>query len=85
MRLEEPADHIKYKIALQRIPPLQLLRTMYMERVIHSSPEQWKSDVIELFRFNLTTQDNAINGKNNNNGIIVGSTRIRANFESVQT
>jgi hypothetical protein len=61
-RLEE-ADYIKYKIALQRIPSLQLLRTMYIGRVIHSSPEQWKSDVIELLRFNLTTQDNAIKWK----------------------
>jgi hypothetical protein len=61
-RLEE-ADHIKYKIALQRIPSLQLLRAMYIGRVIHSSPEQWKSDVIELLRFNLTTQDNAIKWK----------------------
>jgi hypothetical protein len=61
-RLEE-ADYVKYKIALQRIPSLQLLRRLYIGRVIHSPPEQWKSDTMELLRFNLATQDDAIRWK----------------------
>lgn len=61
-RLEE-ADYVKYKIALQRIPSLLLLRKLYIGRVIHSSPEQWKSDAMDLLRFNLATQDDAIRWK----------------------
>lgn len=61
-RLDE-ADYIKYKIALRRIPSLQLLRNLYIGRVIHSSSEQWKSNVMELLRFNLATQDDSIRWK----------------------
>jgi hypothetical protein len=61
-RLEE-TDYVKYKIALQRIPSLQLLRRLYIGRVIHASPEQWKNDAMELLKFNLATQDDAIKWK----------------------
>jgi hypothetical protein len=61
-RLDE-AEYLKYKIALQRIPSLQLLRNLYIGRVIHSSPDQWKSSVMELLRFNLATQDDSIRWK----------------------
>jgi len=61
-RLEE-SDYVKYKTALQKIPSLQLLRNLYIGRVIHSSSEQWKSDVMELLRFNLATQDDSIKWK----------------------
>lgn len=66
-RLEE-ADYVKYKIALQRIPSLQLLRRLYIGRVIHSSPEQWKNDAMELLRFNLATQDDAVRWKKEYSG-----------------
>jgi len=55
-RLDEPA-YFKYKIATQRVPSLKLLRNLYIGRVIHASPEQWKSDVMDLLRFNVMAQD----------------------------
>lgn len=55
-RLDEP-NYFKYKIAIQRIPSLKLLRNLYIGRVIHASPEQWKSDATDLLRFNVLTQD----------------------------
>jgi len=57
-RLDEP-DYVKYRIAVQRIPSLQLLRNLYIGRVIHASPEQWKNDVTELLKFNATTPDDS--------------------------
>jgi hypothetical protein len=53
------AVYFKYRIAVQRITSLQLLRNLYIGRVIHASPEQWKSDVIDLLRFNLAEQDDS--------------------------
>lgn len=57
-KLDE-VDYIKYKIAVQRIPSLQLLRNLYIGRIIHASPEQWKTDVKELLKFNFATQDDS--------------------------
>jgi hypothetical protein len=53
-RLEE-AEYVGYKTALQKIPSLRLLRKLYTGRAVHSSFEQWKSDVMDLLRFNLST------------------------------
>jgi hypothetical protein len=61
-RLDE-ADYVKYRIALQRIPSLQFLRNLYIGRVIHASPVQWKNDVTELLKFNITTLDDSIKWK----------------------
>jgi len=61
-RLDE-ADYVKYKIALQRIPSLQILRNLYIGRVVHASPEQWKNDVMELLKFNVTTLDDSTKWK----------------------
>ncbi|MGB8780288.1 MAG: hypothetical protein WCD81_06520 [Candidatus Bathyarchaeia archaeon] len=36
---------------------LQVLRSLYIGRVMHASPDQWKRDVIDLLRFNLKTQN----------------------------
>jgi hypothetical protein len=58
-RLEEPA-YFKYKIATQRIPSLKLLRSLYIGRAIHASPEQWKNDVMDLLRFNVKTQNDFV-------------------------
>jgi hypothetical protein len=55
-RLDEPA-YFKYKIATQRIPSLRLLRSLYIGRVIHTSPDQWKNDVMDLLKFNINIQD----------------------------
>lgn len=57
-KLDE-AEYTKYKIAIQKIPSLQILRDLYVGRIIHSSPEQWKNDVMELLRFNTVTQNDS--------------------------
>ncbi len=55
-RLEEP-QYIKYKFAVQRLPGLQTLRHLFIGRVVHASPEQWKEDVKSLLEFNVSTKD----------------------------
>jgi len=45
--LEKP-DWSKYKIAISRIPELKLLRQLFVGRVIHTSPENWKENVNNL-------------------------------------
>ncbi len=45
--LEKP-DYSKYKIAISRIPELKLLRQLFIGRVIHTSPENWKQNVNNL-------------------------------------
>jgi len=45
--LEKP-DYSKYKIAVSRIPELKLLRQLFVGRVIHTSPENWKENVNHL-------------------------------------
>lgn len=55
-KLDEP-KYLKYKFAVQKIPSLQTLRSLFTGRVIHSSPEQWKQDVMDLLKFNVGTLD----------------------------
>lgn len=55
-RLEEP-QYQKYKFAIDKIPALHELRQLFIGRVIHSSPEQWKKDVMDLLRFNVSARD----------------------------
>jgi len=55
-RLEEPR-YLKYRFAIQKIPSLRILRSLFIGRVIHRSPEQWQEDVINLLRFNVNTED----------------------------
>lgn len=55
-RLEEP-QYQKYKFAIAKIPALRQLRQLFIGRVIHSSPEQWKNDVMDLLKFNTTVTD----------------------------
>jgi len=50
----------KYKFAITKIPELQILRSLYVGKVIHTSLEQWKQDVEELLAFNLASQDNSM-------------------------
>jgi len=58
-KLEEP-PYLKYKFAVQRLPGLQTLRHLFIGRVIHASPEQWKEDVMSLLKFNVGTKDDTI-------------------------
>ena len=55
-KLAEPG-YQKYRFAIQKIPSLQTLRELFVGRVIHSSLEQWKQDVMDLLRFNISAPD----------------------------
>lgn len=46
-KLEEP-QYQKYKFAIAKMPALRELRQLFIGRVIHSSPEQWKKDVMDF-------------------------------------
>jgi hypothetical protein len=52
-------QYTRYRFAIQKLPALQTLRRLFIGRVIHSSLEQWKQDVAELRKFNVTTLDDA--------------------------
>ena len=39
---------VQYRFAIQNIPSLRLLRSLFIARVIHSSHEQWKSNISSL-------------------------------------
>jgi hypothetical protein len=57
---EEQLDSIKYvqyRFAIARMPSLRLLRSLFIGRVIHSSLEQWKSNVASLLAFNTKSLD----------------------------
>jgi len=58
-RLEEP-QYQKYQFAIQKIPALQTLRKLFVGRVIHSSSEQWRNDVMDLLRFNVSSRDDNV-------------------------
>ncbi len=55
-RLGEP-QYEKYKFAIAKIPALRELRQLFIGRVIHRTPEQWKNDVMDLLKFNVSMQD----------------------------
>jgi hypothetical protein len=55
-KLDEPR-YQKYQFSIQLIPGLQMLRSHFIGRVIHSSPEQWKTDVMSLLKFNMSAKD----------------------------
>lgn len=54
-QLSKP-QYIKYMYSIDSQPALKLMRKHFVGRVIHSSTEQWKQDVIDLIKFN-TTED----------------------------
>jgi hypothetical protein len=55
-RLEEPR-YQKYLFSIEKLPALQMLRSHFIGRVIHSSPEQWKKDVMDLLKFNVSARN----------------------------
>ena len=55
-RLADP-KYQHYRFAMQKIPSLQTLRTLFIGRVIHTSDEQWQQDVKDLLQFNITATD----------------------------
>jgi hypothetical protein len=57
---EEQLDdtkYIQYRFAIERMPSLRMLRSLFIGRVIHTSPEQWKSNVASLLAFNTKSLD----------------------------
>jgi hypothetical protein len=40
--------YARYQFAVQKIPELRELRGLFMGRVVHSSPEQWRQDIRSL-------------------------------------
>lgn len=63
-QLDEPG-YSKYKIAVQKIPSLRILRDLFIGRVFHTSTEQWKSDVADLLKFNVKEQDDSAKWRKN--------------------
>jgi hypothetical protein len=58
-KLEEP-QYVRYRYAVKKLQGLQILRNLYIGRVVHSSPDQWKKDVMDLLSFNVSTPDEDI-------------------------
>ena len=57
---EEQLDstkYVQYRFAIARMPSLRMLRSLFIGRVIHSSLEQWKSNVASLLAFNTKSLD----------------------------
>ena len=61
-RLEEPR-YLKYRFAIQKIPSLRILRSLFIGRVIHRSPEQWQEDVMDLLKFNVCSKEDSVKWK----------------------
>ena len=55
--LQKEPKYARYKFAAGKIPSLKDLRQRFIGRVIHSSSEQWKSNVLALLSFNQSTID----------------------------
>ena len=53
------AKYSRYRYATQKISSLRELRQLFIGRIIHSTFEQWKSDVSELLLFNMTAKEDA--------------------------
>lgn len=57
-KLTEPR-YARYRYATERIASLKQLRQLFIGRIMHSSFEQWKSDVSKLLSFNMTAKEDA--------------------------
>jgi len=53
----ESTQYTQYRFAIAKIPSLKILRDQFVGRVIHSSEEQWKTDVTSLLAFNNKSID----------------------------
>jgi hypothetical protein len=45
--------YVGYRRVVSKVPALQELRRLFIGRVIHNSPEQWKEGVIQLLKSNV--------------------------------
>jgi hypothetical protein len=55
----DSSRYVAYRFAIAKMPALQTLRSLFIGRVIHSSIEQWKSDVAGLLAFNAQSMNDA--------------------------
>jgi len=53
----DSTKYVQYRFAIERMPSLRMLRSLFIGRVIHSSPEQWQSNVASLLAFNTKSLD----------------------------
>jgi hypothetical protein len=51
--------YVQYRFAISRMPSLRMLRSLFIGRVIHSSLEQWKSNIASLLAFNTKSLDDS--------------------------
>jgi hypothetical protein len=51
------SKYLHYKFAVQEMPSLRMLRNLFIGRIMHYSPEQWKNDVLALLKFNMDQKD----------------------------
>jgi hypothetical protein len=56
--LDDP-KYTQYRFAVVKMPSLRVLRNLYIGRVIHSSFDQWKTDVTDLLDFNAKSKDDS--------------------------
>jgi hypothetical protein len=47
--------YVGYQRTISKVPSLRELRRLFIGRVMHYSPEQWKEAVIQLLRSNVST------------------------------
>jgi hypothetical protein len=57
-KLENPR-YAQYRFAVAKLPSLVMLRKQFIGRVVHSSFDQWKSDVNNLLIFNAKNKDDS--------------------------
>ncbi len=48
----DSSKYAQYRYAVAKMPSLKLLRALFIGRVVHSSFDQWRSDVASLLAFN---------------------------------
>jgi hypothetical protein len=53
----DSTKYVQYRFAISRMPSLRMLRSLFIGRVIHSSLEQWKSNIASLLAFNTKSLD----------------------------
>ena len=56
--LDSP-KYTQYRFAVAKIPSLLVLRNLFIGRVIHSSYDQWKTDITDLLDFNAKSKDDS--------------------------
>ena len=61
-KLDNP-KYVQYRFAVAKISSLRILRNQFIGRVVHSSFDQWKSDITSLLDFNAKSEDDTAKWK----------------------